>query len=70
MSDTFDQHRTLNPKHMDHLSSLFPHAINFLGGMQRPENGYNISVCHNFEDDMDVDQVHHWKVEIVIMFLH
>jgi len=38
--------------------------------MQRPENGYNISVCHNFEDDMDVDQVHHWKVEIVTIFLH
>jgi hypothetical protein len=70
MSDTFDQHRTLNPKHMDHLSSLFSHAINLLGGMQRPENGYNISVYHNFEDDMDVDQVHHWKVEIVTIFLH
>jgi len=70
MSDTFDQHRTLNPKHMDHLSSPFSHATNFLGGMQRPVNGYNISVCHNFEDDMDVDQVHHWKLEIVTFFLH
>jgi hypothetical protein len=37
--------------------------------MQRPENGYNISICHNLEEDADVNQVHHSKVKGLTVFL-
>jgi hypothetical protein len=36
--------------------------------MQRPENGYNISICHNLEEDADVNQVHHLKVKGLSVF--
>jgi predicted SprT family Zn-dependent metalloprotease len=51
---------TGNKDHEDHGPSFqyLMRSINqfSMDDDQRPENGYNISVCHNFEDDMDVDQ--------------
>ncbi len=38
--------------------------------MQRPENGYSISISHNLEEELDVDQVHHWKVRVMSPFQH
>ncbi|CAM6056642.1 unnamed protein product [Sphagnum tenellum] len=56
-----------NKNHDDH-GPCFQHLMRSINQCsadddQRPENGYNISICHNLEEDVDVNQVHHLKCE-------